>query len=84
MRLANTAVESSVRAKTSATNGVASVRTNGAILARFQVRAAADGHSYFVLKAGNGAVIGRSEMYASVSGANDGITAVYNLVSVAK
>lgn len=70
--------------KTSATNGVASVRTNGAILARFQVRAAADGHSYFVLKAGNGAVIGRSEMYSSASNAQAGITAVYNLVSVAK
>jgi uncharacterized protein len=70
--------------KTSATNGVASVRTNGAILARFEVRAAADGQSYFVLKAGNGAVIGRSEMYSTVSNANAGITAVYNLVAGAK
>ncbi len=70
--------------KASATNGVASVRTNGAILARFEVRAAADGQSYFVLKAANGAVIGRSEMYESRSNAERGITSVYNLVAVSK
>lgn len=70
--------------KASATNGIASVKTNGANLARFEVRAAADGQSYFVLKAGNGAVIGRSEMYVSNSNAQAGITAVYNLVAVSK
>jgi hypothetical protein len=70
--------------KASATNGVTSVKTNGAILARFEVRAAADGQSYFVLKAANGAVIGRSEMYASNSNAQAGITAVYSLVAIAK
>jgi len=70
--------------KASATTGVASVKTNGAILGRFEVRAAADGQSYFVLKAANGAVIGRSEMYVSASNANAGITAVYNLVAVSK
>jgi uncharacterized protein YegP (UPF0339 family) len=70
--------------KASATGGVTSVKTNGAILARFEVRAAADGQSYFVLKAANGAVIGRSEMYSTASNANAGITAVYNLVAVSK
>jgi uncharacterized protein YegP (UPF0339 family) len=70
--------------KASATNGIASVRTNGAILARFQVRAAADGHSYFVLKAGNGAIIGRSEMYESASNAQAGINAVIALIGGAK
>ena len=70
--------------KASATTGVTSVKTNGAILARFEVRAAADGQSYFVLKAANGAVIGRSEMYVSASNASTGITAVYNLVAVSK
>lgn len=70
--------------KASATNGIASVRTNGAILARFQVRAAADGHSYFVLKAGNGAVVGRSEMYESASDAQAGINAVIALIGGAK
>jgi len=67
-----------------ATNGIASVKTNGAIAARFQVRAAADGQSYFVLKAGNGAVIGRSEMYASASNAQSGIESVIALLATAK
>ncbi|MDP1829099.1 MAG: YegP family protein [Archangium sp.] len=70
--------------KAAATNGVTSVKTNGAILARFQVRAAADGQSYFVLKAANGAVIGRSEMYSTASNATAGITAVIGLLATAK
>ena len=70
--------------KASATNGVASVKTNGAVLGRFEVRAAADGQSYFVLKAANGAVIGRSELYVSNSNAQAGITAVYSLVATAR
>jgi hypothetical protein len=68
----------------SAANGVTSVRTNGVIAARFQVRAAADGQSYFVLKAANGAVIGRSEMYVSASNAQTGINAVIALIGGAK
>ena len=60
------------------------MKTNGAIAARFQVRAAADGQSYFVLKAANGAVIGRSEMYESASNAQAGITAVTALLATAK
>lgn len=70
--------------KTSATNGIASVKTNGAVVARYEVRAAADGNSYFVLKATNGAVIGRSEMYVSKSGAESGIQAVVRLVGESK
>lgn len=70
--------------KASATNGIASVKTNGAIATRFEVRAAADGQSYFVLKASNGAVIGRSEMYVSASNAQRGIEAVTGLLVVAK
>jgi uncharacterized protein len=68
----------------SAANGVASVRTNGAIVSRFQIRAAADGQSYFVLKAANGAVIGRSEMYATASNAQRGIETVVALIGGAK
>ena len=70
--------------KASATNGVSSVKTNGSTLAHFEVRAAADGQSYFVLKAANGAVVGRSEMYVSASNAQAGITAVYSLVATAR
>jgi uncharacterized protein YegP (UPF0339 family) len=60
------------------------VKTNGAVVARYEVRAAADGNSYFVLKATNGAVIGRSEMYVSKSGAETGILAVQRLVGESK
>ncbi|MFT3712328.1 MAG: YegP family protein [Archangium sp.] len=70
--------------KASATNGVASVKTNGAIAARFEVRAAADGQFYFVLKAANGAVIGRSEMYASQSNAQRGTETVLRLIGESK
>ncbi len=71
-------------AKSSATNGIASVRTNGANTARFEVREAKDGQFYFVLKAANGQVIGFSELYASKSNAQAGVTAVYNLLATAK
>ena len=71
-------------AKSSATNGISSVRTNGANAARFEVREAKDGQSYFVLKAANGQVIGFSEMYASKSNAQTGVDAVINLLSTAK
>lgn len=70
--------------KASATNGVSSVKTNGSIVARYEVRLAADGKHYFVLKAANGAVIGVSEMYVSKYNAERGITAVINVVSSAK
>lgn len=70
--------------KTSATGGIASVKANGAQAARYEVRAAADGSYYFVLKAANGAVIGRSEMYVSKSNAEAGVTAVVKLVGESK
>ncbi len=70
--------------KASATNGVASVRTNGINRGRFEVRAAADGQSYFVLKASNGAVIGRSELYVTNASAQNGIAVVMGLVTESK
>lgn len=70
--------------KASATNGVASVKTNGVVQARFEVRAAADGQFYFVLKAANGAVIGRSELYVSRANAERGVQTVMSLVGAAK
>jgi uncharacterized protein YegP (UPF0339 family) len=70
--------------KASATNGVASVQSNGAIVSRFEVRAAADGQFYFVLKAVNGAVIGRGEMYVSKSNAERGVATVVGLLAEVK
>jgi uncharacterized protein YegP (UPF0339 family) len=66
---------------TSAKNGVASVQTNGQIASRYELRAAADGQWYFVLKAANGAVIARGETYASKSNAQRGIDTCVELLT---
>lgn len=65
-------------AKTSAENGVESCRTNGALDERFERSTSSAGQPYFNLKAGNGQVIGRSEMYSSVAAMENGIASVKN------
>lgn len=70
--------------KASATAGIASVKANGTQAARYELRSAADGKSYFVLKAANGAVIGFSETYASASNTQRGIATVQSLISDAR
>ena len=62
--------------KASALNGIDSVRTNAAVPARFDRRSSVAGEPYFVLKARNGEPIGRSEMYTSRSGRDNGIRSV--------
>ena len=49
--------------KSAAENGIESVKKNSAETARFEKRESAKGDPYFVLKAGNGQEIGRSETY---------------------
>ena len=60
-------------AKASCMNGVESVRTNAADDSRFERQTAANGKFYFTLKAGNGQVIGQSQMYASETTRDNGI-----------
>jgi uncharacterized protein YegP (UPF0339 family) len=67
--------------RAAAINGVESVKTNGTNPARFEIREARDGKRYFVLKASNGKIIGVSEMYASLQGAQRGIDAVMNAIN---
>jgi uncharacterized protein YegP (UPF0339 family) len=67
--------------KSGATSGMTSVQTNGAIATRYEVREARDGKFYFVLKAGNGWVIGRGETYASQSNAERGVATCVELLS---
>jgi len=62
--------------KASPHNGIKSVRTNAAVPARFDRRTSIAGEPYFVLKARNGEPIGRSEMYTSRSGRDNGIRSV--------
>lgn len=62
--------------KSGAENGVDSVRSNAGKDDRFERKTAKDGRSYFVLKAGNGQVIGQSQMYRSTRSMEKGIASV--------
>jgi uncharacterized protein YegP (UPF0339 family) len=63
-------------AKAGAENGTASVETHARDESNFEERTAKDGQFYFVLKANNGEIIGKSEMYKSKQGMNNGISSV--------
>lgn len=67
--------------RSSAIAGTTSVRTNGPVATRYQLRDAANGQTYFVLKAGNGQVIGVSETYVSRDNAERGATETLALLS---
>lgn len=62
--------------KKSCENGITSVGKNACDEDKFEVKEAKDGRKYFVLKAGNGQVIGQSQMYKSASGLKNGIASV--------
>lgn len=63
-------------AKASAENGIESVRTNSPHDERYDRLTSLNGKPYFVLKALNGQVIGRSELYESATGRDNGIESV--------
>lgn len=63
-------------AKAGAQNGIESVRKNATSEANFERLTAKDGSPYFTLKAGNGQVIGHSEMYSSAAARDNGIRSV--------
>jgi uncharacterized protein len=63
-------------AKAGATNGIAAVRTNASDDTRYVRKTSADKQHYFVLEAGNGETLGRSEMYTSTSAMDRGIASV--------
>ena len=65
-------------AKASAENGIASVQKNAADDARYERLTGKDGSPYFTLKAGNGQVIGQSQMYSSEKARDGGIDSVKN------
>jgi uncharacterized protein YegP (UPF0339 family) len=62
--------------KSSAENGVASVRTNATEDANFERLNDANGKPYFILKAANSQVIGTSQMYSSTAEMENGIASV--------
>ncbi len=57
-------------------NGIESVKKNAAEDARFERKEAKNGAPFFNLKAGNGQVIGKSEMYSSTAACENGIESV--------
>lgn len=59
-----------------AVGGIESVRKNAGNDGRFERKAAKDKSPFFVLKAGNGEPLGRSEMYSSKSAMEKGIRSV--------
>ncbi len=62
--------------KAAAENGIASVKKNASDDGRYERKTAKDGRFFFNLKAGNGQVIGSSQMYSSESGMENGINSV--------
>lgn len=57
-------------------NGITSVRQNAVIDERYDRKTASNGKPYFSLKAGNGQIIGNSELYESEAARENGITSV--------
>ena len=70
--------------KSGAHNGIESVKKNAPDDARYERKTAKDGSPYFVLKAGNGEIIGSSEMYSSNAAMENGIAAVKKNALVAE
>lgn len=62
--------------KSGARNGVESVKNNAADAGRFEKKVASNGKFHFSLKAGNGQIIGNSEMYESEKARDAGIASV--------
>ena len=71
------------QSKDAAQNGVQSVKLNGIWDSQFQRQESKDGQHYFVLRAGNNEIIGRSERYKSKSGLENGIKSVMSVAGIA-
>ncbi len=64
------------KAKTSAQNGLDSVKKNAGKDANFERKTSKKGEPFFTLKASNGQIIGKSEMYSSTAAMENGISSV--------
>lgn len=63
-------------AKQSAQTGIASVKMNASVDQQYDRRTDVEGKSYFVLKAKNGEIIGKSQSYSSLAASEGGIQSV--------
>ena len=66
----------SYESKQGAEKGIESVRKNAPDDNRYERKTAMNDEAYFVLKAGNGEPLGRSETYSSISAMENGIESV--------
>lgn len=66
------------KVKSSAKKGIKSVKANARVPEHYKTLTAKNGEPYFVLRAGNNQVIGKSEMYSSTSSLENGIKSVKN------
>lgn len=71
-------------AKAGANNGIESVRKHSQSDGNFERKVAKNGEFYFVLKASNGQVIGKSEMYKAEASRENGIESVKRNAADAK
>ncbi len=62
--------------KNGCANGIESVRKHAQADANFERKTAKDGSPYFNLKASNGQIIGKSEMYSGDAARDNGIKSV--------
>ena len=62
--------------KAACLNGIESVKKNGPLAERYEIKEAKNGKPFFNLKASNGQVIGSSQMYASERTMKAGIASV--------
>ena len=70
--------------KESAHGGIASVKQNAGIDARYEEKTGTDGLPYFVLHAANQQVIGRSQMYSSREAMQKGMASVKHNAVIAE
>jgi uncharacterized protein YegP (UPF0339 family) len=64
------------KAKASATSGVDAVKANAANDARYERKTSGSQQPFFVLKAANGEVLGKSQMYSAATAMEKGIESV--------
>lgn len=62
--------------KAGASNGISSVKENADDESKYERKTASNGKFHFNLKAGNGQIIGSSQMYSSEAGMENGIDSV--------
>ena len=64
------------KTKASCLNGIESVKKNSQVEKRFEVKMSSNDKPYFTLKATNGEIIGKSQMYANEVNMKNGIASV--------